>query len=98
MRVFKINDDDYPSWIVANNAQEALDYYKNNIVGDEDLPLTVEKDVLELSDEDCTKEMVIDNLNDDVNDEEFIEKSFAEILKENEGSEDPNPWMIASTP
>jgi hypothetical protein len=97
MKVFKL-DDEYPTWIVANSAQEALDYYKNQIVGDEDLPINVE-DVKELSDEEVAKETCMvesDNFIDEDDNPLFVEKTFESILKENEGSEDTTPWIIAS--
>lgn len=97
MGVFKL-DDEYPTWIVANSAQEALDYYKNEIIGDDELPIKVE-DVKELTSEEIAAETCLVESDDQVDEDGdpiLVEQSFADILKENEGSEDPTPWIIAS--
>ena len=89
MNVFKIADEGYDTWVVASTEQEAIQFYKEEVVGDEDLELVVS----ELTSEELDKEKVAVDTDEDDNPSQW--KTFREILTENEDAEDKSPWVIA---
>ena len=88
MNVYVIDDFGYKTWIVANNAREAVNFYQKEVIG-ENVGLTV-SDVSKLTPDEIVNQSV--TITDDESEINQV-KTFTELLQENQSDK---PWVIAS--